>query len=446
MSTIRFELSKKKDKTNKRQILVRISTSREFRVGGKTKIFISSKDWDHKQNTVRRTSKIENLEKQKEVEGIRKQLNNLQEHIANMIIETTDLEKMKTKEERQDWIDYVIACFYDPCVKLVREKNLTFDAFAKVYVQQRSKEEHWKPAIRSHVNAKKAWDNPCFDKLSAVQTQLHKRAPRLLMDNITGKTLDEYQVFLIGEGFLNSTIRNHMCYIKQILKWANERGYLRHGDEVLKHETPNLEEVKPKAVNFLTWDEVEKMYNYKFEEGEEHLEETRDRFIFQCLTSLRHSDLQILKKADFDDFDNPTSFSFVSQKSHDSLTIYLCPKSRAIYDKYKDFPIEDGLLFPPKSNQKMNENLKVIAKRLGFTREITKMQYCGKTRVPATKRLCDVIGTHTARRSFVVHALEQGIPVQVVMSMTGHEDYETMRPYIAITDKKKKEMMESSCL
>ncbi len=446
MSTIRFELSKKKDKTNKRQILVRISTSREFRVGGKTKIFISSKDWDYKQNTVRRTSKIENLEKQKEVEGIRKQLNNLHEHIANMIIETTDLEKMKTREERQDWIDYVIACFYDPCVKLVREKNLTFDAFAKVYVQQRSKEEHWKPAIRSHVNAKKAWDNPCFDKLSAVQTQLHKMSPKLLMDNITGKTLDEYQDFLIGEGFLNSTIRNHMCYIKQILKWANERGYLKHGDEVLKHETPNLEEAKPKAVNFLTWNEVEKMYNYKFEEGEEYLEETRDRFIFQCLTSLRHSDLQILKKADFDDFDNPTSFSFVSKKTHDSLTIFLNKYSRAIYDKYKDFPIEDGLLFPKKSNQKMNDNLKVIAKRLGFTREITKMQFCGKDRVDDTQRLCDVIGTHTARRTFVVRALEQGWTVSQVMAYTGHEDYDTMKPYIAITDKKKKEMMVSSFL
>ena len=47
MSTITFELSKKMDDdTHKKQILVRVSVSRGFRVGGKTRIFVSPKDWD----------------------------------------------------------------------------------------------------------------------------------------------------------------------------------------------------------------------------------------------------------------------------------------------------------------------------------------------------------------------------------------------------------------
>jgi len=78
---------------------------------------------------------------------------------------------------------------------------------------------------------------------------------------------------------------------------ANEKGYLKHGDEVLRHKTPRLEQSKPKAVNFLTWDEFEKLYNYKFSEGEENLELTRDRFCFACVTSLRYSDMVILKTA-----------------------------------------------------------------------------------------------------------------------------------------------------
>lgn len=137
MSTINFELSKKVDETKKGQILVRVSVSRSFRVGGKTKIFISPKDWDEKRQTLRRTSKTEKVEKQKEVEEKRTLLNNLQEHISQVIIETKDLEKMNTKDERQDWIDFVVASFYDPCVKLVKEKKLTFKEFAKVYVEVR---------------------------------------------------------------------------------------------------------------------------------------------------------------------------------------------------------------------------------------------------------------------------------------------------------------------
>lgn len=444
MATIKFELSKKKDDTQKKQILVRVSVSRGFRVGGKTKIFVSPKDWDEKKQTLRRISKIEKVDKQRELEDTRKLLNDLQEHISRAIIEDKDLERMESKEDKQNWIDYVISSFYDPCVKLVKEKNLTFDEFAKVYVEKRSKEEGWKLAIMGHINKKKVWEHPSFDKLSAVQTQVHKMNDRLLMDNITGATLDEYQNFLIKEGFLNSTIENHMSYFKQILKWANEKGYLKHGKEVLKHKTAKLEQSKPKAVNFLKWDEFERLFNYKFEEGEEHLELTRDRFCFACATSLRHSDMEILKKADFDDYDNPTSFSFVSKKTHDDLTIFLNKYSRALYQKYKDVPTKDGLMFPPKSNQKMNDNLKVIAEMLNFTRDITKMQFCGRDRVDETHRLCDVIGTHSARRTFVVHALEMGWSPQLVMTFTGHEDYDTMKPYIALTDKTRKNMMETN--
>ena len=444
MSTINFELSKKVDETKKGQILVRVSVSRSFRVGGKTKIFISPKDWDEKKQTLRRTSKVEKIEKQREVEEKRTLLNNLQEHISKVIIETKDLDTKKTKEERQEWMDYVIASFYDPCVQLVKEKNLTFEDFAKVYVEVRSKEEHWKLSDMKQMNQRKVWDHPSFDKLSAVQTQVKKMNPNLLMDNITGETLDEYQNFLIKEGFLNTTIENHISYFKQILKWANKKGYLKHGDEVIQHKTPKLEQSKPKAVNYLQWEEFEKMYNYKFDEGEEYLELTRDRFCFACVTSLRHSDMEILKKADFDDYDNPTSFSFVSKKTHDSLTIFLNKYSKELYLKYRDIPTKDGLMFPPKSNQKMNDNLKVIAKKLGFTRDITKMQFSGKDRIDETKRLCDVIGTHSARRTFVVHALEMGWSPQLVMSYTGHEDYDTMKPYIALTDKTRKKMMETN--
>lgn len=444
MSTINFELSKKVDETKKGQILVRVSVSRSFRVGGKTKIFISPKDWDEKKQTLRRTSKVEKIEKQREVEEKRTLLNNLQEHISKSIIETKNLDTMKTKEERQEWMDYVIASFYDPCVQLVKEKNLTFEDFAKVYVEVRSKEEHWKLSDMKQMNQRKVWDHPSFDKLSAVHTQVKKMNPNLLMDNITGSTLDEYQNFLIKEGFLNTTIENHISYFKQILKWANKKGYLKHGDEVIQHKTPKLEQSKPKAVNYLQWEEFEKMYNYKFDEGEEYLELTRDRFCFACVTSLRHSDMEILKKADFDDYDNPTSFSFVSKKTHDSLTIFLNKYSKDLYLKYRDIPTKDGLMFPPKSNQKMNDNLKVIAKKLGFTRDITKMQFSGKDRIDETKRLCDVIGTHSARRTFVVHALEMGWSPQLVMSYTGHEDYDTMKPYIALTDKTRKKMMETN--
>ena len=367
MATINFELSKQLDKsTKKSQILVRVSISRSFRVGGKTGLFINPKDWDERAMYIRKISRIENRDKQQELEDLRVQLDRLKEHIGQVIIETKNFDEMTEKEEKQDWIEYAVASYFDPAVKLVKEKNLTFKEFAKIYCKVRSKEEDWPLAKKSSVNQKKKWDHPSYDKLSAVQTQINKMDAKLRMSDITGATLDAYQSFLIKQGYKNSTIENHVSYFKQILKWAYKKGYLRHGEEVVSHNTPTLKLAPRKAVIYLKWDEFEKIYNYKFSPEQRHLELTRDRFCFCCLTSLRHSDLDILRRAHFDDPENPTKFSFISKKTDDDLTIYLVPEALDLYKKYVLIPT-DGYAFPKKSNQKMNKNLTEIAELVGLT-------------------------------------------------------------------------------
>ena len=154
--TIKYELSKKQGENKKNQILVRISVSRNFRVGSKTGLYVSPKDWNDKTNTVRKISKIESVEKQEELIKLRDELAKLESHIEKASIGERGLEEMTDKKDRQEWIDFVIESFYDPSVKLTRIKNLTFEQFAKIYVEVRSKEEHWKPAKNSHRNRKKS--------------------------------------------------------------------------------------------------------------------------------------------------------------------------------------------------------------------------------------------------------------------------------------------------
>ena len=441
--TIKFELSKKQDENRKNQILVRISVSRNFRVGCKTGLYVSPKDWSDKTNSVRKISKIESVDKQQELTKLREELAKLENHIEKAIIGDQTLEEMTSKKDRQEWIDFVIESFFNPCVKLTRIKNLTFDEFAKIYVEVRSKEENWKPAKNSHVNRKKLWEHPSFDKLSAVQTQLHEMNPRLLMDKITGATLDEYQHFLICNGYNNKTIENHMSYFKQILSWAYDKGYLKYGGDVMGHKIKKLKIAKPTPFNYLTWDEFLQFYNYEFDELEKDLELARDRFCFCCATSLRHSDLALLKKAHFDNPDDPKSFTIVSKKTDDAPTIFLNEYSKSLYMKYKDRETEKGLLFPKKSNQKMNKCLKKIACKLGITREVSKTEYCGSDRNDITTKICDIIATHAGRRTFVVHCAEEGWTEEMIRTYTGHEDFKAMRPYFAIGDKKRRMFMES---
>ena len=98
--------------------------------------------------------------------------------------------------------------------------------------------------------------------------------------------------------------------------------------------------------------------------------------------------------------------------------------------KYKDMETDKGLLFPRKSNQKMNKCLKRIASRLGITREVNKTVYCGNERTDNTTKICDIIATHAGRRTFVVHCAEKGWTEEQIRAYTGHEDFKALRPYL----------------
>ena len=110
--TIRFELAKKVGENMKNQILVRISVSRNFRVGSKTGLYVSPKDWSDKTNSVRKISKIESVDKQQELTRLREELAKLESHIEKAIIGEQGLEKMTDRKDRQEWIDFGIESFF----------------------------------------------------------------------------------------------------------------------------------------------------------------------------------------------------------------------------------------------------------------------------------------------------------------------------------------------
>ena len=103
MSTINYTLSKCADSTGKSQILVRVSVSRTFRVGGKTKMFINPKDWSEDEQSVRKCRKVENIDTKRELEALREQLNKLTHHINKALIEEQNLDAFETQKDKQEW-------------------------------------------------------------------------------------------------------------------------------------------------------------------------------------------------------------------------------------------------------------------------------------------------------------------------------------------------------
>lgn len=234
-------------------------------------------------------------------------------------------------------------------------------------------------------------------------------------------------------GLANTTIKNDIAFVKVFMRWAQEHGYCDASPFLntrIKLKTAN------KPVIYLTWDELMTVYNFDFGHRN-YLAHVRDVFCFCCFTSLRYSDAHNLRRSNISD----TEIKITTIKTHDSLTIELNKYSRAILDKYKDVQFPNDKALPVISNQRMNDYLKLMGKACGLTAPITITQYKGTKRYDTTYEKWELLSTHCGRRTFVCNALMLGIPANIVMQWTGHSDYATMRPYIAIADSARRSAM-----
>lgn len=281
------------------------------------------------------------------------------------------------------------------------------------------------------LSNEKALSDSTYAKLKTVKTILKEFDSELFINDVTKEKLDHYVRYLINErGLQNTTIKKNLTFVKTFLKYCDNRKLI---DTDWKTHTVELKTIVGKNVVFLDMQEFERVYNLEFPENKQYLERARDVFAFQCLTSLRYSDVAKLKKTDIvDDY-----LYSVTEKTDTILKIPLNEKAKFILSKYEALKSEQAL--PVQSNQKMNEYIKEVCYLAELSQPVTQTYYKGKERISETFKKYELIGTHTARRTFICIALANGITPETVMRITGHTDYKSMQPYIDVTDKAKEE-------
>ena len=319
---------------------------------------------------------------------------------------------------------------------------LTFWDYYAMFCRERGKQNDWTKAT--------------YQKFDALKNHLQDFNPRTGFDTFTEYGLLQFVDFCRNDlDMKNSTIGKQLGYLKWFLNWATAKGYNTRTD--YQAFSPKLKQAENKVV-FLEWSELMKVYSYQVPEegvtvklinaaGEEYekkvehagtLEKVRDVFCFCAFTSLRYSDAFNLKKSDVRD----GYISVTSIKTQDLLNIELTDRAKAILDKYADLETFGKMALPVLSNQRMNEYLKDLMELCEINTPVTQTYFKGQERIEVTRPKYECIGTHTARRTFICNALMLGIPPQVVMKWTGHNDYKAMKPYIDIADSVKAKEMD----
>ncbi len=280
------------------------------------------------------------------------------------------------------------------------------------------------------------WTDSTYEKFAAVKTHLTNFNSNLTFEVLDESGLTEYVEYLRDKKNLrNSTIGKQIGFLKWFLRWAFKKGH--HNNNAFESFKPKLKTTQKKVI-FLTWDELNKLRDYKIPETKQYLERVRDVFLFTCFTGLRYSDVYNLKTSDIKD----NHIEITTVKTADSLIIELNNHSRTILQKYKDVHFENNKVLPVITNQKMNEYLKELAELAKINELIRETYYKGNQRIDEVTPKHDLLGTHAGRRTFICNALSLGIQPQVVMKWTGHSDYKAMKPYIDIADEIKASAME----
>jgi len=288
--------------------------------------------------------------------------------------------------------------------------NAAFDEFIKEVGNQNSwgKATYEKfKAVRSHL---KNFDkNPSFEKIDETWLTAHMNHLRNVCD------------------MRNITTEKHINYLKWFLRWSVKKGY--NDNTVFDSFKPKLKNAQKKVI-FLNWKELNQLRDFSIPETKKYLEKVRDVFLFCCFTGLRHSNVYNLKRSDVKN----NYIEITTIKTADNLIIELNNHSKTILDKYKNVAFENDKVLPVISNQKMNDYLKELGELAEINESVRETYYKGNQRIDEVMPKYALLGTHAGRRTFICNALSLGIPPQVVMKWTGHNDYKAMKPYIDIAD------------
>ena len=272
------------------------------------------------------------------------------------------------------------------------------------------------------------WTDSTFEKFAAVKNHLTNFREGLTFEFFDERGLNDYVGYLRDvKEMRNTTIGKQLSFLKWYLRWAFKKGV--HQNNAYDSYKPKLKSTQKKII-FLTWDELNRLREFKIPFNKQALDRVRDVFLFQCFTGLRYSDVFNLRRSDI----KGDHIEVTTVKTSDSLIIELNKHSKEIIDKYKDVAFEDGKVLPVITNQKMNDYLKELAELAGIDEPVRQTYYRGNERIDEVTPKYALLGTHAGRRTFICNALALGIPPQVVMKWTGHSDYKAMRPYIDIAD------------
>lgn len=241
--------------------------------------------------------------------------------------------------------------------------------------------------------------------------------------------IKEYETYLFnrtvkkGKTTSTNTVANKCVQLIGIIKRAEAYNLIDiHESKLDKYTKPKSRQGNENEI-YLSEDDINKIYSLKLSSKEEIV---RDLFVLQCWTGQRFSDIQSLNKGIIKNTTNGQVLEIVQTKKTHRVTIPLFPITTEILRKYNfDLPTTA-------KNTTLNY-LKKIGLKAGLTEEHIVTEDRGGKVTNSIKQRWELIGTHTARRSYISNMLKRGYDSHLLMKITGHTTEEAFKRYVKVS-------------
>jgi integrase len=259
-----------------------------------------------------------------------------------------------------------------------------------------------------------------FNQLVKFKAQ-YKR--EMTFENIDLEFYDDFMKYCLDKNYSPNTIGTYIKVIKMFMNEALDKKLTDNMD----FKSRRFKKVGEESENiYLTEAELGKIYKLNLSKPKDKtLAQVRDVFIIGCYTGLRYSDLFSINNENL--FDKNSKLRIKTEKTGELVIIPLHRYIKEIITKHKGIP-QFKL-----SNQTMNESLKDIGEKAGLKESILISSTQGGVVQTKPYKKYELIGVHTARRSFATNAYLKDIPTISIMKITGHKTEKSFLKYIKIS-------------
>ncbi len=390
-----------------------------------TKFFVTKDYWEkhHKLQRVKDAS-IKNQQRE-----VNEELDKITDFVMTAFRQLP--ENQLPERLNTEWLRGVLHKYYNPKEQSDAPENLP--EYVDYYIELKAAEQR--------EGLKKGLGESAVKKYGVLKNKLERfesySGGKLYIPEINAGTLQDFIRYSKGERYAESTIIKDVTMIKTLCYSAEAQGIDLHSS--LKNFTTESQE--DNTAIFLSPEEIQTIA--ELTDLPDYLDNARDWLLISCLTGQRISDFMHFRGEDIRKKVNAKgtevwSIIIRQRKTGEDVKIILNDIIPTLEKRGGEFPRQI-------SDQKYNDYVKIVAQKA----KLNASTYGGIVD-PKTKRKefgfypkWQLVSSHIGRRSFATNNYGK-MPLQWLMSQTGHTTEKSLKTYICKTHSDYAEEYEES--